>query len=945
MGELVPKLEEAISGESKHPEDVHAANVCLAEIHWLQEDLEAALKAVAQDGITAESNGSHVSALGWLEVCEVKARLIKAAAFESTCQQDDAMQTYFSAVQRTPGSRTVELRRWTERLLARACMFMYQRTTAPTTQKLSLSLRCFLAWSDFWQRSPPPDSGSNSHLDIPRRRVWKAYYDLLSSVLQYGLMYNNEPSSLSDLITMPPEDVSDDRFTKAKSRQRSALRRVEATYESLILNETQFPKASETNTEVEEWAQQAVSNWKILCGPNWTDSELGDGGKESVSRGLLDILYRAATKTFHSTAILRYLFVVHAALGEFHLAMHAFNSYVEIVSKGKARAEKTGKHELGFDGDDTAVLTACEAVNVLCKYGDREQAEKAIQVGTNISKWLGREKQTSTEDAKTNSNDNRAEEAQHASQSTDSVLQAKTLAAAYRAIGTSQAHWANITYDTESRSGLQAEALDNFKRSLSYEQESIETAYALALLLAESRNVSAATQVIKRVIASSSLAGEEEEEPPSNYTRQIRLIPLWHLLALCLTAKDDYEQGIEMCDAAFEQFGEPAVLFGEPNARASSDSEEPLPRSQRGLVDQMDGFEKEGILQVKITQLSFVELTEGADAAVDMSHELLGLYVRLFGNPELKHAVPKPPPTAASVAPSKFGGTLRSIAGSIRPRSAGPHSSEKNSVMSKPERGGTATGGDPNGSSVGVPVSITVTNEDGVPTEKSHHRHPFKLRGVQGDWRENGNLKSAKSAENLRRSPSPIPEEKPATLPQITHTTPNHLSEKDASPAFMPTVEKSAPPEAPTSPGQQTKEMDHNASPDAWPPPGGRNDQPPHQDIRLPAPHPSSHSLPNARFPTAQDRQHKISILVEVWLFIAGLYLRADLAEDAISAVNEASKLVESFELHVANENSSAKRFFDKGWGGGKSVDGLWADVYSAVGLKSPPYRSNRSSG
>jgi hypothetical protein len=80
-----------------------------------------------------------------------------------------------------------------------------------------------------------------------------------------------------------------------------------------------------------------------------------------------------------------------------------------------------------------------------------------------------------------------------------------------------------------------------------------------------------------------------------------------------------------------------------------------------------------------------------------------------------------------------------------------------------------------------------------------------------------------------------------------------------------------------------------------------------------------------------QDRWYRLSVLVEVWLFIAGLYLRADMLDDTSGAISEAHKHVESFEIEMAAEDANARRFFAKGWGGGKSVDALWADVWAAV--------------
>jgi hypothetical protein len=108
--------------------------------------------------------------------------------------------------------------------------------------------------------------------------------------------------------------------------------------------------------------------------------------------------------------------------------------------------------------------------------------------------------------------------------------------------------------------------------------------------------------------------------------------------------------------------------------------------------------------------------------------------------------------------------------------------------------------------------------------------------------------------------------------------------------------------------------------------------QPPKQDVRLPAPAPHSYIVrSDPRFPRIQERRQKVSLLVDIWLFISGLYSRAQMFQDAREAVAEALKLVEAFELEVSQESSTAKALSEKGWGGGKSVEELWADAFAAV--------------
>jgi tetratricopeptide (TPR) repeat protein len=916
LSELIPRLEEAIVVGNSIEEDAFIASVGLAEIHWLREDQETALKLLPDFVPESNTHSSLPSALGWMEVCAVKTAYIRAASLESRGKQEESRKLYEEAITKTPGTRSTELRKWTERLLAKACLHFDAQTSSRSTSSRVDALRAFTAWNDFWQRSPSTtttSSDNSSRIDVPRRQVWHAYYNLLSGILQDGLTYylaSDGRIHIGGIHTFP-----EDFRTPSKQNQRADLKRVESTYESLLIQETRFPKASETNLEVEQWVEQAMKNWKIICGFGWTDAELGQGGKESVSRTLLDILYRAATKTFHSTAVLRELFNVHASLGEFDLAMHAFDSYIDIMGKGKARAQKTGHHQDGIDDDDTAVITAVGAVRVLCRYGDRSKAEKAIVVGKTLQRWLGERRPHSSEKATAPNGEQKTIPDQHI----NPQLKPSTLAAAYRAIGISQAQWARVTYDTDARPTLQAEALKHLRQAEAQEPDNIETCYALSSLLAETRDVTSAIVSIRRILATNAAKSDGQDDGPRDYTRQRKLIPLWHLLALCLSAKDQHEAAYKMCDAALEQFGDKAVLFGQATSVGGNiEQRSDAPRPSSGLVDEMDGFEKEAILQIKMTQLTFTELMDGPTAAVDMTDELLSLYARLFGKLEQVN-VTKPLPAAPSATPSRAGGTLRSIAGSIRPRTnrnsverSGPRVVSHGSTLEPPLANGQSS--TTSGQDLGPPIAITITNEDGNPADRGRgrqeHRHlAFLHRSHTSDGRSRSRSLVGKSR------PAPTENDQPPLPPPKDYLTSNAT----ASAAGQNNSQ------------QPLKPMAHNNAHTDWPAPAGHDDQPPHQDVRLPGPRPASGTTPVPSFSLAQQQRHKVSVLVKVWLFIAELYIRAESLDDASGAIQEAHKLVESFEAEVAAVESSARAFYFKTWGGGNSVDELWADILSSV--------------
>lgn len=899
----------------------------------------------------------------------MKTSFLKAAAWEVLGEEQKEREVYRASASQAPGSRTQELRRWTERLLARGGIYASKARAQPTLAKVNESLAIFRAWASFWQRAAPSAAGSGAsplRVDTPRRQVWRGYYDLLSSILQHGLLYNPSATPNSQPLVVFWTDSTDQRYVDAKVRQRAELKRVEATYESLLLNETRFPKASETNAEVEEWVEQAVGNWKILCGGEWTDGELGEGGKEAVSRSTLDILYRAATKTFHSTAILRQLFTIHAAIGDFDLAMHAFGSYVDIVGKGKARTAKTGEHEVGLDTDDVAVQTAAEAMQILCKYGDREQAEKALAVSHTLAQWLGEQRPTAEQELET-TEDNQVDTPDSPPQPAQPQLTRKSSAIANRAIGIARAHWARVTYEDDKRNDYYQEALRHLKKAFAIDNRSVATAYALARVLAETQHVSSAMDVIRQSIAVSHVADDAytdthslatvDENGPQNeedgdddedddWERQRQLMPLWHLLSLCLTAKDDFDPANSACEAAFDQFGDPSVLWGRSGSRSGSLSQA---RTSRGLIDQMDDFERGAVLEIKMTQLATLEMTEGIDKAVESINELLVYYTRLFGNPDQLRTSLKAPPTPVVTPPLKSsGGTLRSIAGSIRPRSGqhGGETASRTAPQSSP--GSQGTNGPANSQPNGSSIAITVTNEDRALAEEkhSHHHHhlhlPFRSRGQHGDHKEAASLRSKKSVEDVKEKEALNNDEEPPPAPPADADIANPDHAAANPPAVQPALSTSMSPEVPVSPQQPLKMVEHNVPHNALPRPTGHDDQPLEQDMRLPAPHPASNAMPASRFGSMQERQYKICVLVKVWLFIAALYTRASSHDDASGAIEEAFSLVEVFEADKGAEHATARKLYEKGWGGGKSVDALWADVYASVSATHESMRTER---
>ena len=172
---------------------------------------------------------------------------------------------------------------WTESLLGRLCQLSDQSESGSGLIGISEALQTFRAFAKFADgpgRTAVADTADHAR---SRRLAWKSYYDTLSTIIRHDLPY--------DAGTAQPtsEKPATQSQTSLRLQQRAELKRVETIYESLLIKETHFPKASESNREIEVWVDSVIENWRLLCGASWTDSDLGEGGKEGVGRSVIDV--------------------------------------------------------------------------------------------------------------------------------------------------------------------------------------------------------------------------------------------------------------------------------------------------------------------------------------------------------------------------------------------------------------------------------------------------------------------------------------------------------------------------------------------------------------------------------------------------------------------------------------------------------------------------------
>ncbi|KAK6330597.1 hypothetical protein TWF718_002795 [Orbilia javanica] len=615
---------------------------------------------------------------------------------------------------------------------------------------------------------------SSAEDDSSRKIIYETYLKVVSKFLKVQIDRD--------------EEISDD--------LRAEISSIEEIYESLLLKVTKFPHATKVNQDVLNWVDTVVANWTIL------------GSRGSDAGRVVEILYRAAGKTFHSPRILRHLFVTLTAMGNFDDAHLSLDTYVTLIRRGKARMEKdkAGAHSAGeedFDTDSQILTTCVQGIRFLVKYFP-DQSSKAVDIASTIKTWIFEWK-----------TDDRA-----------------ILGLVWRGVGLANSAWSHQTVESTQRAEIQDRAIAAFKKSLEYQPEGFEALFDLGMMYAETRDIDGAIDAIRGV-------AEMEE----------KCIPAWHLLTLLLTSKGDWDTALTVSEAIFSLIDENEQLT-------------------LGLGS------RDGLVEIKITQLAIIEMLEGPESAVNLADELLGLYTRLF--PGVLSSA-----TAISMRDSVMDadrpitrGRAGTTGGMPAIQVTDARGASDSEVISK--RSGAAARPTTRGSSVGRnslrkkrrSMVEPLTDDEKLVKEGPNklHRTPSQKSAKSTKSSKSVGAKSHKSHHTSAEksiSPSVAAENVGAQAIQVNRPlsqTPSMLSEKNNIPHNLPIG-------AIPSPIKQ------------------------YTDDR-----PLLHRPPYLREPVLSELDEKKrveGILKKIWLVVAGLYRRAEMFEDAKVAVEEAAGVAE----------------------------------------------------
>ncbi|KAH0846331.1 hypothetical protein FOPE_11021 [Fonsecaea pedrosoi] len=931
-------LEEDLRGTGHPFEEVVQGQTCLLWARWVgAHKSDRKIPAVTFEPIRTAADAIST----WTKICVVKTVYIKGMFLAQAGNGKEANELLGSLLPWLDANRsmvvsTPQLLYWAQQLLGRVALgqssSVTESTDTITPESASFRLQAFRHWAVLAVKDQEISASTygNGPGHLSKLDMWRAYYRFMSSILQNRQgMANHLPIGHSDLAI--------------------ELRRVETSYENELLRNVQFPKATESNAIIETWVEEFILNWQILCGPNWPDSDLGEGGRNSCGRNVLDMLYRAATKSFHSTLILRRLFQVHKALTDFGLAYKALDTYIELMERARTRAAKSETAATSRDSDEVFMKTIAEGIEGLCSFGRYAEAEKAHELCDKLEDLLDELEPPATSSVP-NGFASRSNAVVNGEGLVTPTLSADLLEAAYRAIGIGKAQWARWTPFSEERTNLQTTAIECLQTAAAQNLPSeklLPSLYALSQLLAQTRDIDQAIATVKRALAWETGKLEQHD----NYSIQRQLLPFWHLLSLLLTSRHNFETASQSCVAAFEQFSPPETIFGDFSNGASIGGRLASGSRKLGLVDDMECDELQKIIEIRITELALTELIEGPEHAVNNSNDLLALYSRLFGRYGVI-AVSEETSRKRSIQPPKSsGGTVRSLPGKLFHRKRLGRSSESSKGVPiniapsiteevRPSTQATQTTQAP---------TIQVINEDGKPSPHKHKIFHIYEHGKEGKRHSSApvstkGLRSRRSGSlsRGRKEPSHASSTRQSfETSQDTVPTPEAMTgagQPEQRPQ-LETIKSGDVPEVPVSPDhdasegakQPLKEIPHNlTSHEKVPLPAQHQDQPPQQDVRLPVVGPGTlRTDPTPRFPRTASQRHALSILVKIWLIIATLYRRGNMFDDSREACDEAAKVALKIEGMVAGVESSARAFGDSGWGGGgKSSDELWADVY-----------------
>ncbi|ANB12858.1 Ypp1p [Sugiyamaella lignohabitans] len=611
---LLPVVKGSSLGEqlksvaSSFPEFSESGSPDAAEANFIQTVVRAHLHLVQGDfQQAAQTLGSfpipNNPSLVYTKAAAFKAKAILGAAFQLYGNSNGAILTYKDPLGKPSYPEEVA---WAEVLYYKFASLVTSDagTVAPANSK-SLTLYALREYSNIAGRSQVAVGDRNSRLALHR-----LFLDHASSELA------NDPSNL---------------------QLQNDVRQISQSYEGTLFNGSAGRGNSEGHgkgdSSIEEYLRVLLQNWRATTTLTVPNGRIVDKHQISYANHIFEVLKKAAFTSFHSPLVMRYHVEVLSALGHYSEAMAAFDTYSAYQETHRIRVESGGDLE-GRQGDSTSGV--CEAFHKVINIAihiNRDR-NKAKDLADRLSTWIphvdapvdgiagltingsssevtnghangipnghangainGTVQEHSKKEINGSVNGNTNGKIDVARTTTvASDVPPEVLAKAYGAVADAYAYYSKATFSDESQfQSIITTACENYEQSLKVWPQHSTTSYNYALLLAQNADPSKALEVVRNGLV----------YKQNHY-------PSWHLLALLLTSRDEYEAANKLLNSAIEL--------------AIKEYEEGT----------LGGIEVRGcVLQMKLTQLAIIEATANIETVLDYLPETLALYGQLFPN-------------------------------------------------------------------------------------------------------------------------------------------------------------------------------------------------------------------------------------------------------------------------------------------------------------------------
>lgn len=569
------QLRQIASSQQSLPEVEFITNTVLGHILLLDGKNEEVIKLSASCNEIANTTGSY--SFKYSNVASIKYSAILGTAYEATGQFDNAIQIYESAAKIINDSiaASPEALLWAEQLYYRFSMLA--TSFAWDNSRLTLAaLRGYQRISDLLSTTPGVRKYYSYANGLERRiNVLNMHFAYSSALLQ-----NNSGEEI-------------DPGTKQEVKSMSDL------FEKMLFESVEASKSSDSNAPIEQFIETMMTNWrKTMTFSKHLDRVYKPEDVSETVR-MLNLLRRAAIKTFHSCAILRHLIFVLAALGHYDEALTAFQVYTDYQEKARVQQQKTEESrklaptELSGsaavkplhsgDDDKSVVRVFTKVIDILDQI--KGDGLKAKETADTLRGWLG--KDDSEEVDLSASSGVNAHSRNKSIASVKTTETANGLAAVWASIARAYCLFGFQAPTSEEREHVFRSATSSFETCISYSPTDAQVYADYGLFLARNSKISKALEIVRKGLLVDN----------SNYA-------CWHLMALVLTSMGEHEKGLN----------------------AITNTINLISQRQKELTTE----ERKCFLQMKITQIAIVEAINGTERALELIPEVFCMFGELF---------------------------------------------------------------------------------------------------------------------------------------------------------------------------------------------------------------------------------------------------------------------------------------------------------------------------